>query len=545
MSLEIISSPFKIGWARNRNSYRIHCLDRQLNPGVASLYRFTFAGTMPDAGCSVVVAVDGVEYAFEVVSGSSNGAYEVATIADIGAKMAACWHLKQIFNCEGNAATSTTSKYLVLSGLTVGRHEVDIYVTDAEGNRIDSGLTINRTLNRQGTDRKDKPNYAVVAEAVVTVNNNNQLTTHNVGGMVFYPDSDGYLDIPLDLLSGFIPQPDVPNTDATASGWMLLTNALIKYRLNIGEMWGESKPVVQNWVSLPSSNGWNYAVCGEEADRFARLNLPDWRSSETQFSETNNIFWVIGEDNLLSMRVCLNQAEYVYGLWFDPTQNIGTNAATKTVNMIVIAGGVTTTASHTVRNGEVYRIPVGPAALNITAPCYTVRFTVGLYSWERTFIVQPDFYNPTHLLLQSKYGVLRSFVVPEVRHDITTEAEILSVDKRRYIDITENGESYIATTAQMTRSEARRLAQCLPHEYHYVRCGTAWLRITIEAGSFVVFDDGEDMVRIEFTYRFVENQTENITNGTMQRGITATVVDINNSIIAFSDRTVPNHNNIL
>lgn len=545
MSVEVISSPFKLGWARNRNTYRLHCLDRQLSPGVATLIRYTFGGAMPDVGCSVVIAVDGAEYAFQVVETPSGNAYEVATVAEIGAKMAACWHLNQIFYCQGNAADATMSKYINLTGLVAGKHDVDVYVTDADGMRIESSLAINRTLNREGSDPVNKPRYAVAVEVTAVVNNSNLLTTHKTGSMMFYPDGEGYVDVPLDLLAGVIPQPDVPNTNASASDWMLLTNALMKYRVSYGEVWGEGKPMVQNWATLPSSDGWNYAICGEEADRFARLNLPDWRSGETQFSEANNIFWIIGEDDTLTVRVCRNQAEYLYGLWFDQTQSMGGNPATRTVSMTVVAGGVTTTSSHTVKNGEVYRIPVGPTALNIAAPCYTVRFTVDTYSWERTYIVQPDFYNPTHLLLQSKYGLVRSFVVPEVRRDITTEAEVLNADRRRYLDMTENGESYIATTAPITRTEARRMAQCLTGEYHYVRCGTAWLRITIEPGSFTVLDDGEDMVRVELTYRFVENQTENITDGTLGRGATATVVDFDSHVVAFSDRTIPNHNDIL
>lgn len=546
MSVEVISSPFRLSWARNRNTYRLHCLETQLSPGVTSLFRYNFAGQMPDVGCCIVITVDGSEYPFKVVEESTSNAYEVATIAEIGAKMAACWHLKKTFHCEGNAASSVTSKYINLLGLVAGKHDVEIYVTDAEGVRIESSLIITQTLNRKGTDPVNKPNYALAVEVAVVVNNNNLLATHKVGDMVFYPDSEGYVDVPLDLLPGLIPQPDIPSTDASDDDWVLLTNALVKYQLSYGELWGEARRMVQNWATLPSSNTWNYAICGEEAERFARLNLPDWRSRESIFSDTNNIFWIIGEDDGETVRVCRSQAEYIYGLWFDQTKAMGNNPATKTVVFEVTANGSTISSNHTVKNGEIYRIPVGPSALNITsAQYYTIRVSIGQYSWIRTYIVQPDFFDSTRVLLQSKYGLLRSFVIPEVRRDITTEAEILNADHRRYLDFTENSESYIATTAPMTRNESRRLAQCLSGEYHYVQSGTTWLRITIEPGSFSVRDDSEDMVRVEFTYRFVENQTENETNGTLQRATTSSVVDFNEQIVAFSDRTIPNHNDIL
>ena len=136
-------------------------------------------------------------------------------------------------------------------------------------------------------------------------------------------------------------------------------------------------------------------------------------------------------------------------------------------------------------------------------------------------------------------------MVPQVRRDITTEAEELLVERRRYLNITEGVELYTATTAQMTHAEARRLAQCIGQQYHYVKCGTAWLRITIEAGSLTVLDEAEDMVTLEFSYRFMENQTEDITNGSLERGASSNVVDFDEALVAFSDRTLPNSNVIL
>lgn len=536
MSTTVVSSPFTLGWARNRNSYKLHC-DFLDSAGSRHYVNCTRSASIPAAGNHIVVVIDGVEYVFTIVASSTGNAYEIAGNSELFSKIRGCWYVGQVYDL-GNVNDAT---HMSLVAKDVGYHKFEIFCTDANGNRTGYESTmLTWTLSGVGVDRQEKANYAIAVELEVVANNNNQLKTHNVKGLVFQPDGAGDIEIPLDLLPGFIPQPDIPTTSATASAWALLTNMLLKYRVGYGEIWGDGTPLVQNWTTT----AYKYALCGEEADRFARLNLPDWVCGETQFSETNNVFRILGEDNGITVRVCRSQAEYLYGMWFDTTVSL--NSTKNVVLSVSVDGGTATTATKQVKNGQIYRIPVGLAALGITtAKYYTVSLTLGGHTWSRIFIVQPDYYEPTELLLQSKYGLLRSFVVPQVRRDITTEAEELLVDHRRYLNITESGEAYTAITAQMTRTEARRLAQCIGQQYHYVKCGTAWLRITIEAGSLTVLDEAEDMVTLEFSYRFVENQTEDVTDGSLERSIAATRVDFDDNIVAFSEATIPNNNEIL
>ena len=535
MSTSVASSPFALSWARNRNSYNLHC-DFLDSVGSRHYVYCTRNANIPAAGNHIVVAIDGAEYVFNIVASSTGNAFDIAGNSELFDKIRGCWYVKQVFNIPSSNNDAT---HLSMVAKDVGYHKFEIFCTDSNGNRSGHQM-LNWTLNGGGVDRQEKPNYAIAAEIEVVVNNNNQTKTHKVKGLVFQPDGAGNVEIPLNLLPGFIPQPDIPTTNATSGAWAILTNMLLKYRVSYGEMWGEGTPLVQNWTTT----GYKYALCGEIADRFARLNLPDWKSSETQFSETNNYFRILGEDNNVNIRICRSQAEYLYGMWFDTTLSL--SSTTNIVVAISVDGGTATTTTKQVKNGQIYRIPVGLAALGITsAKYYTISLNLSGHTWSRTFIVQPNYHEPTELLLQSKYGLLRSFVVPQVRRDITTEAEELLVEHRRYLNITEGSEMYTATTAQMTYTEARRLAQCIGQQYHYVKCGTSWLRITIEAGSLTVLDEAEDMVTMEFSYRFVENQTEDITNGSLERGASSNVVDFDEALVAFSDRTLPNSNAIL
>lgn len=544
MSVTVTSTPFKLGWARNRNSYKMSC-NTLVSNGSNGTFYCTRVAAIPAAGNHVVVNIDGVEYIFTIVA-SNPGAYEMASNDDLFNKIRSCWYVRQVF---GIPLQNNDTTHLVLVTQSTRRY-FDIYCTDAYGNRTGYESTMLSWLTSagfgpgyQGTDPVYLKNYAVAAKVEVVVNNNNNLTTHNVDGLVFQPDNNGNIEVPMDLLGELIPQPDIPATNE--SSWAVTTNALMKYRLHYGEMWGDDTPLIQNWQQNPAGNtAWNYVLCGSEADRFSRLNLSDWDNTNVLFSETNSLFRILGEKSGLNVRVCKSQLMFLYGMWFDTTQAL--TATTTLTIQVQVGGGSATTTTRKVRNGEIYRIPVHPSVFSAASSLfYSVTFSMGGVSWTRTFYVMPDYYQPTTFLIQNKYGLLNVLVAPQVRREMTTEADVLQVDRRRYLDITEDSETYTATTALMTREEARQLAMCLGQKFHYVMSGTNWLRISIEAGSFTVLDEAEEMVRVEFNYRFTDNQEENIVSGSMARSTGATLSDFNDQVVCFSDRTPATHNSLL
>ena len=223
MSTTVVSSPFTLGWARNRNSYKLHC-DFLDSAGSRHYVYCTRSASIPAAGNHIVVVIDGVEYVFTIVASSTGNAYEIAGNSELFSKIRGCWYVGQVFNL-GSVNDAT---HMSLVAKEVGYHKFEIFCTDANGNRTGYESTmLTWTLNGGGVDRQEKENYAIAVELEVVANNNNQLKTHNVKGLVFQPDGAGDIEIPLDLLPGFIPQPDIPTTSATASAWVLLTNMLL------------------------------------------------------------------------------------------------------------------------------------------------------------------------------------------------------------------------------------------------------------------------------------------------------------------------------
>lgn len=383
-------------------------------------------------------------------------------------------------------------------------------------------------------------NYAIAAEVNVWVNNDNVVTLYESETMVLHPDTRGYVRVPLDLLGGFAPQPDMPDGEALS----LMTNAVLKYQVKYAEMYGSPTPTVRTW----HTDSIRYAVCGEVAERYARLNMPDWKSGMVRpISGSGNLFWVIGEDTAKSVQVRRSQPVYLYGLWYRDSGSASTLTVSETVTVVTATGSITNSYSRSVTNGSMYRLDVSPSKVGATgALYYTVVLSASGGSWSRTFIVTPDGWNDKYLLLQNKYGVLVPWVCPEMKRELTIEAEALKMGRLHYSDQTESYEKYTAMLAAMPNADAARLARCIGQRYHYIKSGYAWLRIVVEPETFTVLEEPEGMVRVSFAFRFVENQLENMSDAPRTAGMSFNYNDnVADEYVAFSDRTIPLTNELL
>jgi hypothetical protein len=71
------------------------------------------------------------------------------------------------------------------------------------------------------------------------------------------------------------------------------------------------------------------------------------------------------------------------------------------------------------------------------------------------------------------------------------------------------------------------------------------VRITIEPGSFTIRDDENGLVSVEFSFRFVEDQQENLSDGDTSRFADLNIDDWNMSVVARDIVTEPVTNNLL
>ena len=537
MSTTVEKQPFLIGWAKNRLAYSLLCngIDSEGSP---ASFTFTFANTNVDYGAYVVLTLDGREIAFKRAS-SPAGNYEFSTRTSLATKIGDCPYVSALFETTYTVGSRT----LTFTALADGQHTLTIHTLSTAGMPDGFEKTlITSSIESGGTDRKRKDNYAVSAQVEVTVNDGNHLKVYQGDNMVMTPDSDGRVRIPLDLLRGYIPQPDLPST--TDGQMQLLTNAMMKYRLRYSEMYGSPAPLLQQVITT----GYKYALCGEMTERYAEHNLPDWNGGQRQrfIVSSNDTFWVIGEDTGKTLATRLSAPVFLYGLWYDSTKIFGAtlNVAVEVTGRYEDGSGINISRNFSVKNGYPYRMKASPADFSIgdTVVWDSVQITTDGGQWERTYRVLPDLYESHLLLLQNKYGMLMPLECGELRRQATTEGEAVTVNRRRYLDITSHYEQYTAVAGKIDKRTARLLATSLGGRYHYIKDGSAWVRITLEPASLKVQDDGEGLVKMEFDFRFVENQSENRATGTLSQGLTMSVDDVWDEVAIAAEHVSPNDN---
>lgn len=543
MSVQVQQIPYLFGWAKNRNSVRLHCNDID-NTGTVASFTIVFSNSAPSYDSKVVVVLDGRELTFTRRQNPTSS-YEFSTIGNLGNKIKNCPYIAALFTGTYTSNTRT----LALTAKVEGYHQLTIKTLSAQGYEDGYETTlISSSTSNNGTDGSRLANYGVAVAVDVTVNQGNSLHTYKGETMVMRPDDSGNIEVPLDVLRGYASEPDLPSS--TDSQFQLLTNALLRYSVRYGELFGEPAPLLQNMTATAE----RYALCGEVAERFAQANLPDWRSGQTTsfVRGSNDIFWVIGEDTGLTCTTRQSSPVYLYGLWFDDNRNFGENM---TVQVLVVGKmkvgdaieNIEINSSFSAKNGFVYRLKASPADFNINGDVlwYSVEVKTSGGSWQRTFNVMPDFYESSVMLLQNKYGLLQPFVCGELVRNVTLEGEACNVNRRRYIDVTESYETYTAVMHRLTLRQARVLASCLGQRYHYLLDGKSWLRITIEPGTWKVRDDAEGMVAVQFDYRFVENQQENTATGRLSNGLSISIVDVWDEVAIGTERLSPEDNILL
>ena len=540
MALTINETPFLFGWARNRARMILLCSSIQQSSGSLANYKFYFSTLDSTNGTHVVMVIDGREIVYTRGSGSDQ--YRYTTLNDLMTKIAANYYVNEIFTPTVDTEYHTLQFY----GKEVGRHTVEFYTTGTDGvrNGGESSLISNVSPKTEGRDRTDKENYAVTAMVEVTINNYNEITRQTTETMVFRPDADRHVVVPLDVLAGYIPQPDLPT--GSGSAWQLLTNAMMKYRIRYGETWGDCFPQVQNMAWT----GYFYALCGEMVERYAAVNMPDWDGGQEYQQGDDNLFWVIGLDTGRVQHVRQSQPEWIYGLFYKSGIGVGTAVSNSYRVTVAMTGrkkdGTLVENSQVYRqvNGQVYRIDVSPSRLASSGLLwYKVTVKTAWGQWERTYHVLPDHYEQTVLLLQDKYGLLRVAVCGKLRREVTTEGEEMVMERRRYIDMTRKGETYTAILEGLTREAAGRIGRSVGNEYHYVQNQGKWERVVLEPGSFVVRDEENDLLSVELQLRFVEDQQENMATGPMERASTA-IFDNDDQVVSFDVITDPVENNL-
>ena len=549
MSVTLISSPFRWSWARNRNFFRFRCsYDTSIGSYANSAWLFRPLDNKVTT-LRFVALIDERRYTF-FGSSDDDGAWSFTSLSDLLSKLASNYYISQLFTLS-YTLNDDQSVALAVNALSPGSHSFVLFFESADGSRISDTSLLLPGHNHPGTDPTRRTNYSLAVALDVLSNNCNNVASHSTGWMFFQPDPDGYLDVPLDMLASFIPQPDIPAA-AEPLGLTLLTNLFLKYRIRYAECWGDT-PLIQS----VTTSSWFYAIAGEVSDYYHRLNLPDWLdhfpSDQLSTVGGTNVtcFRVIGEDDNLSIDIHASQPEFLTIFYLNASEAINSSVSLRLRVVKTAPDGTSTTSwsVFTVRNGNFYRLSVGPVALSATTSAY---YSVTLFpagntpQFSRTYRLIPDFYSQHLFLLQNQWGILSSFVAASMAVAAVTEGESVLIQHRHHISLSDRYQSFTATSAALRPVEARRLARSLASAYHYYFNAGAWQPIAIQPASLTFLNDDEDLLTLQFSFRFVDNQADNLpANHLRSRSNTVTVdtdLDGIDALLAPGTRIVPSSN---
>jgi hypothetical protein len=495
--ITIAHRPPLFSFAGNENSYTLSCNSTAIAPHlIYATVSFTLLGAVGDSLC---ISFGGRTLRWRFVSSASVEQYNLSSLYELQDKLIANYYILDTFDVSLLSKAETGTVSIILTQRRAVTMELSVWYERHDGNAYSSpsDYFTMTSSSAKGLSRQSLENYAVMAQLEVLTCEGNLVTTSLTEPMFFSPDASDRVKISLDILAGLFPAPDLPKY--RESGITPLLNVLLKYRLRISEMYGTT-PILHDLVT----DAWRYSLPGEEVATYADLNLPDWKdpSPAVSLSETTaaSAFRLIGEDNGAKKSIYYDQPECLYILCFDAMKTLD-DTLTLTVT---ISGSVTATITKSVTNGGTYRLALEPRVIG--APAYgTLVVTVG--GSTVTYFVLPSMQRGHMLLLQDRYGLLRSVPILEEKEQQTVEGELMQSSRLRDYAITSRTVTYTATTPLLSISYAHRLRDG-NGRWAYALTSSGWERILITPGTLSVWDESEDFASLTFDYTYALHQAE-------------------------------------
>lgn len=487
--ITIAATPRPLSWLDNHPSFTVECSGLSSGGRRASLMlRFSHSSFL----YSFSIRIDGRVLTYQRYSSLSSDPYRFYNITELVQKLSSNYYIADLYTVTSSSLSAYDT--VTLQSVAVARHDLAL---------VSRSAYVSVVSLDEGEDMDTIANYGVVARF--------ELHDGSVTPWCRYAPSNGEVRISTDQLRGFFPNPTLPNGSLSQD-----TNAILRYRLQVAESYGEP-PVMQ----LITSSSWLSMMQGEVMSLFFASDIPDWKdaapASALSFSGVRPR--IIGTDNGRTYDVRQGQPYFLYAL-FNDTSSIPTAQATLTITVTYITTSTqVVTKTVTLSNGTLCRVNVGPSALGI--PNDVRRYNIDIsYSltviFSASFVVRVPLYQHHDYLLSDKYGLLRHVSVSgHVSSSDVEGEEATFADGRKAYVASKREQSFTATTPNLRRHEAALVADALAGRHAYARVSGQWIPITIVPGSVTSWNTLEDMIRISWQYAFIQNQRGNIASASI------------------------------
>ena len=157
--------------------------------------------------------------------------------------------------------------------------------------------------------------------------------------------------------------------------------------------------------------------------------------------------------------------------------------------------------------GNIYRIPISMEALEVYGIASLAHFDITFKEdgqsqpfFRRGFDVIEKPYNARVFLLQNKYGLLESFFIDNLLEEKTVDGDLVVLGENYKMDIAKVETVYTARTGSKRISEMKLLKQAFENADNYIIDGNLLLPITFLPDTLQIWDEEDDLQRIEFQF---------------------------------------------
>ena len=364
-----------------------------------------------------------------------------------------------------------------------------------------------------GIARTEYPNYQIFAKFEVERSSGASFQQLESPEMFLHLNEENTADVPTEILRSFFSQVDLPDPRFETLAAYPLRYATLKCRLTYSEVYGQPLQ-----VGVLKHSRYFHLLSGRIDGIHHSYNLPDW-NTEVQNEHLSYYDYVrdFGCTTGLTVRSFLGMPQYAYFLLFD---NYHDESYTNTIGISVIAREksgeifIRDYGQISITNYKLVRIPLSAEALELTLMVrellsYTVVVKNGTgLAWKRTYVMEQKPYNAQVFLLQNKYGLLESvFAVDEAVEEETQGTDTVKngiVD----IDITDTSTVYTARMGFKSAQELSLVAEAMRGRFNFrILDEEMIVPIAIIPDTLTVVDTAEDLLSVEFQYRFKLDNT--------------------------------------
>lgn len=320
--------------------------------------------------------------------------------------------------------------------------------------------------------------------------------------MTYDFDADGRVEVGTLILRNYFREAEVPNYDDVFVS-RVIGNNTITYGIEFAEVVDGDE---QNW-----RNGTQYQLCNGYVKPYMQVNnFPDWGANFIAKFESRAGIDFFGQDNNAVVKAPVDCEQYVY------LRNYGASAATLATTVTLYHKDGTTTvlrgsdhvwfSNPSIPGKSLVRMRTDLAAFGVLGlmAAGVARYVVALGSLTRTYVVVSKPFNGRTFFVKNALNLYDSLWVSSGKRELSTSGDRVVYGGSDEYCIDDYEEVFTARTGLRKSSDLNRLAVCLRKDGNLLVSGEWADVISVVPGSFVLKDESEDLIEVEFQYKVVK-----------------------------------------